>query len=123
MSNEDQRLNDRLGINMAHGDNQFYIEHSGQIHPIENVRDVSISGMGLEISEGFNEGERVMLNYSSDGFSMQIDGTVMWCDSQHSGSAMGIEFDSANQSDNTLFFMAMRKYLDEFDSLPMQACQ
>jgi len=123
MSNEDQRLNDRLGISMGQEENQFYIERAGEIHPIKDVRDVSISGMGLEISEGFTKGEKIILNYNSDGFNMQIDGTVMWCDSQHSGSAMGIEFDGSNQGDNTLFFMAMRKYLDEFDSLPLQACQ
>lgn len=122
MGSSDQRQSSRVGINAEGHHNDFFVESSGQNHKISNIRDVSISGVGLELQQAHNKGDQVNLKYDSDDLQLSINGTVMWCESQADGHcAMGIQFDTDNGENNTLFFLAMRKYLDDFDSLPIDA--
>lgn len=122
MGSSDQRQSGRIGINVEGHHNDFFIESDGQKHAISNIRDVSISGVGLELQQTHHKGDSVSLIYDSDDLQLTIQGTVMWSETQANGqTAMGIQFDTHNGDDNTLFFMAMRKFLDEFDSLPIDA--
>ena len=119
MSNQDQRQDARLGVNIEGQHNDFFLQCGDQIFQITNIRDVSVSGVGLETMEACEKGDTVVLKYESDDLNLTIRGTVMWCKPTDMGAhALGIEFDVQNREDNSLFFMAMRKYLDDFDSLP-----
>ena len=119
MSNNDQRQDIRVGVSIDSQQNEFFLHCGDQSFEIRKIRDVSISGVGLETVQNCEKGDTVVLKYDSDDLKLNIRGTVMWCKPlDHDGYALGIEFDVQNREDNTLFFMAMRKYLDEFDSLP-----
>ena len=119
MSNNDQRQDIRVGVSINNQYNDFFLHCGDQTFEISKIRDVSISGVGVETVQACEKGDTVVLKFDSDDLKLNIRGSVMWCKPlERDGYALGIEFDVQNREDNTLFFMAMRKYLDDFDSLP-----
>lgn len=121
--NKEQRATERHGIQVDGREHLFKLKSQQGSFPITDIQDVSVSGMGLEASTAFNKGTGVMLNYSEGDFDMDIQATIIWCNplSDENKFALGIEFDAANGGNNSLFFLAMRKYLDEFDGVTMDA--
>lgn len=119
MTNE-QRRHPRKGFNTTENDFSFYLQDKQQLYQINNVQNVSISGVGVEIPKVINIGQKIALKYDSADYHLTINGTIVWCDSQsNTGSCrLGVEFDDGNQEDNALFFLAVRKYLDPFDNIP-----
>ena len=123
MSPKEKRRNARSSLNIGDEHNLFFLLAEGNSYEIREIRDVSISGVGLATQRAFEPGEKVALRYDSDDFELKIDGTVAWCNQTHDNGNchMGIEFDPANRENNSLFFLALRKYLDEFDSAYIDA--
>ncbi len=118
----EKRKNARSGLAMENQANQFTLLRNEESFDISRVRDVSISGIGLESPHPFREGEQVALAYEDGDFRLNINGRIMWCKAENDQRyAMGIEFDHGNRQDNALFFLAIRKYLDEFDGTYIDA--
>lgn len=88
---------------------------------IVDVHDVSISGIGLRLIEPLKIGQSVVLRHEAQDFQISVQGTVKWqkpasgefCD-------FGVEFSSADMDTNILFFMSLRKYLDNFDDVQLK---
>lgn len=119
---QEKRRNVRSGLVMDDQGSRFMLMQDGQSFDIGKVRDVSISGVGLVVPHHFAEGEKVALAYDSGDFQLNIGGTVIWCNEcEGDNFTMGIEFDRDNRQDNALFFLAIRKYLDEFDGTYIDA--
>ena len=120
---DEKRKHPRKGFDSSTDEFSFYLEEKGQLYEIRNVHDVSISGVGIHIPGKFNSGQKITLKYESPDYHLSIDGTVAWCDNSATiGSCrLGVEFDAGNQEDNTLFFLAVRKFLDPFDSVPLKS--
>lgn len=121
---KDQRRNTRSGLTIGDHQNHFFLRCGEQVHEIEYVRDVSISGVGLELQQPLPAGNQVALKYESDDFQLTINGTVKWCDRSDRGDgccSIGIEFDPQDYENNSLFFLALRKFLDDFDSAYIDA--
>ncbi len=118
----EKRKNARSGLVMEDLENRFSLLCDRRNYAITKVRDVSISGVGLEAPHPFQSGDQVSLVYDSGDLRLSIGGTVMWCQPQSDGvHALGIQFDRANRQDTALFFLAIRKYLDEFDGTYIDA--
>lgn len=118
----EKRKNARSGLSVANQENLFSLIRDQERFRISKVRDVSISGIGLETRHSFQTGEHVALAYEEGDFQLHINGRIMWCKLGDGGQfAMGIEFDPGNRQDNALFFLAIRKYLDEFDGTYIDA--
>ena len=119
---KEKRQHSRKGFSSTENDFSFYLEDKGQLFEINNIRDVSISGIGISIPKSFNIGHKVALKYDSADYHLTIQGTVAWSDNAANADArrLGVEFDTGNQEDNTLFFLAVRKYLDPFDNIPLK---
>jgi hypothetical protein len=119
--NKDQRQETRVNVELQGQTNSFYVEFADQSVPITNIRDVSVSGVGLELEQIIAQGETIELGYDSDDLNLKVKGHVAWCDANASPVALGIEFTSETPQENMLFFMAMRKYLDSFDGVTIDA--
>lgn len=123
--NNDKRRHPRKHFNSSGNENDFsfFLEEKGRLYEIKNVQDVSISGIGVGMSKEFKIDQKVALKYKSADYHLSINGTIAWCNStSHIGSCrLGVKFDSGNQENNTLFFLAVRKYLDPFDSIPYKS--
>ncbi len=121
MTIEEKRRETRSELNPGDHHNLFFLEKGDASHPISKVRDVSISGVGIITDAPAEASEKVALTYDSDDFRLTINGVAAWCSANDDGTgyAMGIEFDASDPADNSLFFMAVRKYLDDFDNIPV----
>ena len=119
----DQRQSTRHGIQIGGREHQFTMSVAQQTFPITAIRDVSVSGAGLEMDQPLKQGTAVVLHYTEGDFQLDIDGTIMWCTntSAQGRFALGIEFNRSNGSNNSFFFLAMRKFLDEFDGVTAEA--
>lgn len=120
---EEKRKYPRKGFNSAVDECSFYLEEKGRLYEINDVQDVSISGVGVHLPKKFNIGQKIVLKYESPDYHLSIDGTIAWCDNavQPGSSRLGIEFDAGNQEDNSLFFLAVRKFLDPFNGVPLKS--
>ncbi len=122
MSSE-RRRHTRLGVRSKEMDGFFRIHFNGEWHPLTEVHDVSISGMGLRFAIPINPGTALKIGYMSRDMEITLPATVRWCRDKtqqdipggdFEGYRLGIEFESNNVNDNMLMFMALRKYLDPF---------
>lgn len=116
-NDNDNRRETRSSVNLQGQTDSFYVEFVDQTIPIINIRDVSITGVGLEIDQIIDKGETVELGYNSDDMELKVKGTVIWCDTSTTSVMLGVEFSKETLQENILFFMAMRKFLDEFDGI------
>jgi len=119
----DKRKHPRKGFSSSADECSFYLEEKGQLYEIKHVQDVSISGVGIHLPRKINIGQKIILKYESHDYHLSIDGMVAWCDNAATiGSCrLGVEFDVGNQEDNALFFLAVRKFLDPFDGVPLKS--
>jgi hypothetical protein len=117
----EKRQETRASVNLDGQNNHFFVEFAGQTFPIANIRDVSVSGVGLQLDQMIAQGETIELAYTSDDLDLKVKGNVIWCDGHDRPVSVGVEFCHDTPQDNMLFFMAMRKFLDEFDGVTMDA--
>lgn len=117
----EKRQENRASVNLDGQTNQFYVKFAGNTFPIANIRDVSVSGVGLQLDEMIAQGETIELGYDSTDLSLQVKGNVIWCDGHQRPVSVGVEFSRETPQENMLFFMAMRKFLDEFDGVTTDA--
>ncbi len=103
---------------------EFQITIDGKTYPILDVKDVSISGVGIAFAHKVEANTNIRLNFNAADLKLAINGRVAWCienrDPLHDVPAtdafkMGIEFDAKTADHNCLLFMAVRKYLDDFE--------
>ncbi len=103
---------------------EFQITIEGKSYPVLNVKDVSISGIGLTFMQEIATNTEIRLCFNAADLKLAISGRVAWCTENKSSASdsdasdtfqLGIEFDASNKDHNCLLFMALRKYLDDFD--------
>jgi hypothetical protein len=115
----DRRKDERKNFRMDNCSGKFIVtDQAGSVVVVNNVNDVSISGIGLQINETcFDVGDEIKLIYENDGLRIAINAAVRWCAyvSQSEGSRLGLQFEPGQGDMNLLFFMALREYLDAFD--------
>ena len=116
---EDQRQEARVNVTQQGQINNVTIESAGQSVPVTRIRDVSISGVGLALEQTIAKGETITLACQFEDLKLRIQGQVAWCDDSSSPVCVGVEFSRETPRDNMLFFLAIRKYLDDFDGITM----
>jgi hypothetical protein len=118
---QERRRHQRLSVRLHEMDGFFRLHFNGEWHPLKDVHDVSISGMGIRFAVPINPGTQLKIGYMSRDLEINLPATVRWCrdKSQHDASTgegyqLGVEFETGNINDNMLMFMAIRKFLDPF---------
>jgi hypothetical protein len=121
MSSE-KRKDSRGNVTIDPAGTMFFLRSSNGIYAITRVIDVSLSGAGIQTRYRLAPGEEVTLKFRSRDYRLEIRGTVAWCREDDDRSCkLGIAFDPGNRERNSLFFLAMRKYLDDFDGVYIDA--
>lgn len=122
MSHE-RRRHERHVVRINEKEAMFRLQHNGKWHRIQNVNDVSISGIGLHFTEAIDAGTSIKISFMSRGLEVVLGAKVCWChasskDVSIAGTTevyrLGVEFDPQRIDDSMLMFMALRKYLDSF---------
>jgi len=118
---QERRRHTRLAVRIDEMDGFFRLNLNGEWHPLNEVKDVSISGMGLCLTAAIPPGTILQVGYMSRDLEITLPATVRWCrdhaPSEEGAPAsyyVGIEFQSKKIDDNMLMFMAIRKFLDPF---------
>ena len=116
---DERRKDERKRFRMGDCAGDFFIvESNGKTYEASDVQDVSISGIGLTLSNpNFDVGEKIKLIYESEGLRITVAATIRWYSfiSEEKGCKLGLQFDP-NQGDmNLLIYMALREYYDNFD--------
>ena len=99
----------------------FHLRASGELIKLIGIADLSLSGTRVLVRKPFQLGTAVSLTYTSHGCHIEVNGRVMWCDSEASvlkspvtTFRAGIAFDSFDFDSTQLLFLALRAHLDPF---------
>ncbi|MFQ5470261.1 MAG: PilZ domain-containing protein [Gammaproteobacteria bacterium] len=116
--NSERRQDDRAQISLDSCDGTFTLEVLDEEYEITEILDISLSGIGIEMPIYLDPGRPVKLFYEEDDLEIEVTGTVTWCSEDVSttgGYRLGILFDYSYRDQNSMLFMAVRKFLDDFD--------
>lgn len=92
----------------------IFLKSADGLFDITRIIDISLTGVGVETRYRIDNGERVVLKYRAQDLNLAIEGTVAWCRAADAGAcALGIAFDPENREKNSVFFLALRQYLDD----------
>lgn len=110
----DKRSNARGAVTAPSADTRFVLKSEDGVYTITRVRNVSLSGVGIETRYRLRRGERVVLKYRCGDLLASVTGTVAWC----SGGTdqvftIGVAFTPDDNDRNSLFLLALGKYLEE----------
>ncbi len=112
----ERREHERKNLRTEDVPGQFTIDTDNEVLVFSEVNDVSVSGMGVRLSQALEEGQAVVTKYLSTDFQIALPATVAWCHERDDGDYdVGVSFSSDNMNENVLFFMTLREYLDDYD--------
>lgn len=99
----------------------FMLRAANRHFRLRCVDNVSVSGTGLYLPATLPKNTQVTLTYSEYDWHVTIQGYVAWCKNLPKNDPngdmrypVGIRFAPNNADENTLFFLALREYLDPF---------
>ena len=115
---EERRRHERRALG-AGEPGLFRLELPGRSLPLERVRDVSVSGCGVETPEPLPAGGEVRLCFQTPDLALVVRARVMWCEpapggGRHEAYWAGLRFEAADPHHSVLMFMALRRWLDDF---------
>ena len=111
----DRRQEERIEFRMSECEGTFTLEFDDEVFEIENVFDISLSGIGVETQCYIDPGKQISITYTEDDNDVSVTGTVSWCEDvpdSHGDYRVGILFDYSYRDKSSQFFMAVRKYLE-----------
>ena len=112
---EERRGHDRESLVRADFSGAFSIEINGQPHVFTQVNDVSISGMGIILSQSVPAGTPIVLKFVSEEFDLAINARAAWSTpDEQGGYRVGVQFSTEDLDANVMFFMTLREYIDDF---------
>jgi hypothetical protein len=101
----------------------FFIEVNGERHLFDNVRDVSVSGAGVQLPVALIPTSPVVLGFEREDHEVRVQATVVWCQELEPESAidghqpqyrLGIRFNPMDLKNSSALFLALREYIDPF---------
>ena len=112
----------RQNIHLEEVNGSFRLEAKNKSYDSTLIRDVSVSGVGIQLSEPLEVGISVDMIFSAGDWKIAVEGRVVWCSvavakGEAGGRApeayrVGIKFDPRNANNNVIFFMASRSMVN-----------
>ncbi len=98
----------------------FLIKTGSETRSFTQVRDVSVSGVGISLDQPIDSGSEITLSYREEDVDVTVTGKVAWCskpkaEREEDLYCIGIELPASEGNENALFFMALREYIDKFE--------
>lgn len=111
----EKRINARGAIAVHSKDARFFLRAQNGVYTITSVQNLSLTGVGIETRYPLALGEQIVLKYRYNDLQVSVAGSVSWCEPQpEQVYAIGIAFPPEEKARNSLFFLALHKYLEEF---------
>jgi hypothetical protein len=125
--NQNNRIQQRSSLKKRNPQAKFHVEVYNRQYVLDEVHDVSVSGAGIKIPSEIAPGTPVKLVYRDLDYSISVLGKAVWCAPVNNQTIVrsidneafyrtGIQFDARDRN-CTLFFMALREFIDTFDAV------
>ena len=121
----ESRENERKLLITPDKEASFFIEADGSRYPFYKVKDVSISGAGIQLSVPLAPSSSITLGFDQDDYQVRVQGTVVWCqaleeeynnNSDQQNYRMGVRFNPSDMKSSSMLFLALREFIDPFGS-------
>ena len=114
----DRRSGDRIPFCMEECKGIFSVEINDEEFEIEDVYNISLSGMGFELSTYLDPDSAVAVRYEEAERVIKVSGKVVWCEDHPDAQGnfqVGILFDYSAGDENSQLLLAVEDYLDRGD--------
>lgn len=121
----ESRENERKPLVAPDKDAIFFVESDGARYPFDKVKDVSVSGAGIQLSIPLAPTSTIVLGFEQTDYQVRVQGTVVWCQALGDDSAeesvtqqyrMGVRFNPLDIKNSSMLFLALREFIDPFGS-------
>lgn len=101
----------------------LFIEVNGDRHSLDNVKDISVSGAGVQLTVPLIPTSPVVLGLAQEDQEVRVQGAVIWCqelepavtlDGHQPQFRLGIRFNPMDLKSSSALFLALREYIDPF---------
>ena len=99
----------------------FFLEVNGERYIFDTVKDVSVSGAGVQLSVPLLPTSTVTLGFDQEEYQVRVLATVIWCQPVEEQDPigeqnyrMGIRFNPLDLKNSSLLFLALREFIDPF---------
>ncbi len=109
----DRRQEERLRFCMEECRGTFTLEAQGEEFEIDEVTDLSLSGMGFEMNGYLDPDTPVCLTYEEDDQRIRLTGRIIWCEdhpTDHGRYQYGLVFHYSARDDNSRLLQALQDY-------------
>ena len=114
----DRRSDDRIPFCMEECKGIFSLEINDEEFEIEDVYNMSLAGMGFELSTYLDPDSAVVVCYEEAERVITVSGKVVWCEDHPDAPGnyqVGILFDYSTGDENSQLLHAVEDYLDRGD--------
>lgn len=112
----------RQNIHLEEVNGTFRLQAKDKSYDTTLIRDVSVSGVGIQLFEPLEVGTTVDMTFSAGDWKITVEGRVVWCSvavargelgaRPAEAYRMGIKFNPHNANNNVIFFMASRSMVN-----------
>jgi hypothetical protein len=96
----------------------FTLETTEEEYEIEAVSNISLTGIGFEMSAYIDPDTSVAVSYEESARVVSVDGRVVWCEENsdaHGNYQVGVLFDYSSRDEPSQLLIAVKDYLDPDD--------
>jgi hypothetical protein len=102
-------------------DEVFFLEVDGERYLFDTVKDVSVSGAGVQLSVPLLPTSTVILGFDQEDYQVRVQATVIWCQAieeqdpiNGQNYRLGIRFNPLDLKNSSMLFLALREFIDPF---------
>ena len=119
----ESRENERKPLVTPDKEAVFFVESNGARYPFDKVKDVSVSGAGIQLSVPLVPTSAIVLGFEQSDYQVRVQGTVVWCqaleeaytdDTAPQHYRMGVRFNPLDIKNSSMLFLALREFIDPF---------
>ena len=99
----------------------FFLEVEGERYIFDTVKDVSVSGAGVELPVALLPTSIVVLGFDQEDYQVRVKATVVWCQTieepdpiNGQNFRIGIRFNPLDLKNSSQLFLALREFIDPF---------
>jgi len=122
----ENREYERKPLHTPEEEGAFFIEADGECHFFDKVKDVSVSGAGVQLPVPLAPTSHVILGFEQEDYRVQVQATVVWCHPIEGDPAatdtqqnyrVGIRFNPLDLKNSSMLFLALREFIDPFGAV------
>jgi len=119
----ESRENERKPLISPDQEAAFFIESNGARYPFNKVKDVSVSGAGIQLPIPLAPASPILLGFDQGDYQVRVQATVVWCqplEAENPSAAnqqnfrMGVRFNPLDLKNSSMLFLALREFIDPF---------